>query len=121
MWLQFSASATTSAWFATIVRLFQTFLMPVVLLLYPLSSYLRIRWHSKSVVQQQTLTRLTLLTGLCYGAVVAVVLLGVSRLYIGYLLHLPVPDSRVLPIFLLFGAIVAYSSYSSIAYIVLMT
>jgi hypothetical protein len=52
VWLQTSSSATTSAWFATVVRLFQTFLVPVVLLLMPLSSYVRILWNGKSIAQQ---------------------------------------------------------------------
>ena len=38
VWLQRSGNAMISAWFATVVRLFQTLLMPVVLLLIPLSS-----------------------------------------------------------------------------------
>jgi len=117
VWVQASTSATTSAWFATIVRLFQTLLVPVYLLLIPLSSYIRILWNRKSVSQRQTYTKLTLLIGLAYGALVAVALYMASQLYVGWLLQLPVP--RELAIFLLFGAIVAYKSYSSVAYVVL--
>jgi hypothetical protein len=117
VWLQTSASAETSAWFATNVRLFQTLLVPVSLLLVPLSSYIRILWNSKSVAQQQAYTKATLLIGLTYGAIVAVLLFVASQLYVGWLLQLPVP--RDLSIFLLFGAIVAYKSYSSVAYVVL--
>ena len=121
VWLQTSASSTTSAWFATMVRLFQTFLVPVMLLLTPLSSYIRILWNGKSVAQQQAFAKATLFIGLCYGAIVAVALLFVSRFYVGLVLHLPAPGDlfRVLPSFLLFGAIVAYKSYSSVAYLVL--
>jgi hypothetical protein len=117
VWLQASASATTSAWFATNVRLFQTLLVPVYLLLLPLSSYIRILWNRKSATQRQTYTKLTLLIGLAYGAIVSVSLLIASQLYVGWLLQLPVP--REVAIFLLFGAIVAYKSYSSVAYVVL--
>ena len=99
------------------MRLFQTLLVPVSLLLVPLSSYIRILWNSKSVAQQQAYTKATLLIGLAYGAIVAVLLFVASQLYIGWLLQLPVP--RDLAIFLLFGAIVAYKSYSSVAYVVL--
>ena len=91
VWLQTSASSTTSAWFATMVRLFQTFLVPVILLLIPLSSYIRILWNGKSVAQQQAFAKATLFIGLCYGAIVAVALLLVSRFYVGLLLHLPAP------------------------------
>jgi hypothetical protein len=121
VWLQTTAGATTSAWFATMVRLFQVFLVPVVLLLIPMSSYIRILWNGKSVAQQQALAKATLSIGLGYGAIVAVALLVASRLYVGFLLQLPAPGDllQVLPSFLLFGAIVAYKSYSSVAYLVL--
>lgn len=117
VWLQTTASSTTSAWYATNVRLFQTLLVPVALLLVPLSSYIRIRWNSKSTAQKRAYTKATLFIGLGYGAFVAVVLFAASQLYIGLLLHLPV--IRDFAIFVLFGAIVAFRSYSSIAYVVL--
>ena len=120
VWLQSSADSTTSAWFATIVRLFQTLLMPVLLLLHPMSSYVRIRWNSKSVTQRQTFTKVTLVLGFGYGTSVAVALFVASQFYVNHLLRLPIAEvSRVWPIFLLFGAIIAYKSYSSVAYLVL--
>jgi hypothetical protein len=117
VWLQSTADAETAAWFATIVRLFQTFLIPIALLMLPLSSYIRIRWKSKSLAQQQTYTKITLLAGVIYGTTVAFALFLASHFYVGQLLHLPVPDD--VSIFVLFGAIVAYKSYSSVAYVVL--
>src|SRR6195952_1860518 len=121
VWLQASASAATAAWFGSIVRLFQIFLVPIVLLLTPLSSYIRIFWNTKSVMQQQVLIKATLSIGLGYGAIVAIVLFFASWLYVDRLLNLAAPGglSEILPSFLLFGAIVAYRSYSSIAYLVL--
>jgi hypothetical protein len=121
VWLQSSAGATTSGWFATIVRLFQTLLVPVILLLTPLSSYIRILWNSKSKAQQQALATATLGIGLGYGAIVGLALLIASQLYVDGLLHLPAPGSlwQILPVFVLFGAIVAYKSYSSVAYLVI--
>jgi hypothetical protein len=116
VWLQASTDAATSAWFATIVRLFQTFLVPVALLMIPLSSYIRILWNDKSIAQQQAYTKATLIIGICYGTIVAVSLLIASHLYIGWLLRLPVPNH--VSTFFLFGAIVAYKSYSSVAYVV---
>jgi hypothetical protein len=121
VWLQASATAATSAWFATVVRLFQTLLVPVILLLMPLSSYIRIRWNGKSIAQQQAFTTATLWAGIGYGAIVAAALVVASRLYVDNLLHLPAPGSllQIFPIFLLFGAIIAYKGYSSVAYLVL--
>jgi hypothetical protein len=65
----------------------------------------------------QANAKATLLIGLAYGAIVAVSLFFASQLYAGWLLHLPMP--RDLAIFLLFGAIIAYKTYSSVASIVL--
>jgi len=120
VWLQASAAATVSAWFGTVVRLFQTFLVPVVLLLFPLSGYVRILWNSKSVAQQRAFIRATCLLGIGYGLIVAIALCVASGFYVDRLLHLPTPGLvGVIPIFALFGAIIAYSSFSSIAYVVL--
>ena len=87
----------------------------------PLSSYIRILWTKKSIVQQQAFTKAVLVIGLGYGAIVASGLLIASRIYVGALLHLSEPGGllHVIPCFLLFGAIVAYRSYSSVAYLVL--
>jgi len=117
VWMQASVGNTTSAWYATNVRLFQTLLVPVYLLLVPLSSYARICWNQKSSAQQWSYTKATLLIGLAYGGAVASALYFASAFYIGSMLDLPVISN--LSIFLLFGAIVAYKSYSSIAYVVL--
>lgn len=121
VWLQASASSATAAWFATMVRLFQTFLVPVILLLLPVSSYARILWSSKSVEEQQAFAKTTLLAGLGYGAVVAIGLVVASHFYVGTLLRLAAPSGlfQFLPSFLLFGAIVAYRTYSSVAFLVL--
>lgn len=117
VWLQMTADADTSAWFATIVRLFQTFLMPISLVMMPLSSYIRLRWNVKSITQQQTYTKVTVGIGVVYGIVVSLALFLASQLYVSRLLHLPVPHD--VSMFFLFGVIVAYKSYSSVAYIVL--
>jgi hypothetical protein len=120
VWLDTAASAQTAAWFATLVRLFQIFLVPVLLLLLPLSGYIRVVWNASGPVKQRAIASMTLVLGLGYGALVGIALLFVSRIYIGGALHLPAPGSLlyVLPCFLLFAAIVAYRSYSSIAYLV---
>jgi hypothetical protein len=117
VWMQTSAAVTTAAWYATIVRLFQTFLVPVALIMLPLAGYIRILWKGRSVAQQRKFTKATLAIGIGYGAFVALGLFVASQLYVGWVLRLPVSDGW--PIFFMFGAIVAYKSYSTIAYVVL--
>jgi hypothetical protein len=122
VWVQSTEAVTNSAisaWFATTVRLFRTFLVPVSLVLVPLSSYIRIHWNGKTLAQQQTYNWVSLSIGLGYGAVVAVSLFFVSHFYISWFLRIPVEDD--IAIFVLFAAIVAYRSYSSIAYLVLVS
>ena len=121
VWLQASGNAAVSAWFATAVRLFQMFLLPIVLLMSPFSSYVRLSWNRKSASKQRAYSKLLLAAALGYGLMASVGLLIGSELYIGGVLGLPDPDSwaLILPIFLLFGAIVAYQSYTSVAYLVL--
>jgi hypothetical protein len=123
VFLQTTASTTTAAWYGTLVRLFQTFLVPVILLLFPISSYVRLVWNRKTAAQQQAFTKITLLIGISYGAIVSITLLLVSWFYIEWLLKLPAPVGllHLSPIFLLFAAIIAYKSYSQIAYLVLET
>jgi hypothetical protein len=120
VWLDTAASAQTAAWFATLVRLFQIFLVPVLLLLLPLSSYIRVIWNASGPAKQRAFASLTLVMGLGYGGVVGIALLFVSQIYIGDVLHLRAPENQlyVLPCFVFFAAIVAYRSYSSIAYLV---
>ena len=120
VWLDTVAATQTAAWFATLVRLFQIFMVPVILLLVPLSSYIRVIWNASGPAKQRAFASITLVMGLGYGALVGIGLLFVSRIYIGGALHLPAPDSLLysLPCFLLFAAIVAYRTYSSIAYLV---
>src|SRR5207245_15232 len=77
VWLQAAAVPATSAWFATIVRLFQTLLTPVILVLLPLSSYIRILWQAKSAAQQPAVTKRTLFIGNVYAVVAGFSILGV--------------------------------------------
>lgn len=120
VWLQTTIGSANSAWFATMVRLFQTFLAPVLLLLFPLSSYIRLRWNTKSRLQQQTFIKLTVSLGMIYGSIVAFALFVSLRFYVQDLLNLPLPTMmEIVPIFICFGAIIAYKTYASIAYLVI--
>jgi hypothetical protein len=120
VWLQATADDQTSAWFASVVRLFETFLVPVVLTLTPLSSYIRLRWNEHSSARQRRLTVVTLVFGVGYGVAVAIGLFAATRFYVDRLLHLSQPGGLiyVLPCFVLFAAVVAYRTYSLVAYVV---
>ncbi len=117
VWLQSHATIDIAAWFATLARLFQTLLAPLVVVLFSVSSYIRIIWNRKALAQQKTFTKIMLMFVFGYGAVVSVSLYALSQVYIGWLLHIPAPNDLL--VFILFGAIISYNGYSSIAYAVL--
>ena len=121
VWMQASATTEEAGWYATLMRLFQTILVPVILLLLPLSSYIRIIWHKKSAAQQRKVILATVLLGLGYGALASGALSIASVYYIEKLLKLPSPGHwlQLLGIYALFTGIIGYRSFSSIAYLVM--
>lgn len=121
VWLEAASPPETSAWFSTVVRLSQSLLFPAILVLGPISSYIRLYWHQKSRADQNLYAKASLVIGAGYGATLALGLYVASRFYVSGLLHLPAPPGwlNTVPIFCFFAAIVAWKAYSSIAYLVL--
>lgn len=120
VWMQAGAGAALAGWYATLVRLFQTLAVPVVLLLMPLSSYLRLGWNRREPARQRLVLRASALGGLVYGALAAGVLAGVSAFYIEGVLALPGPGDPLIliAILALFAAVIAYRSHAMIAFAV---
>lgn len=121
VWMQFSSTAAVAGWYGTLIRLFQTILVPVVLLLMPLSSYIRLGWNKKSATTQGRIVLASVVLGLGYGALASGVLALASYYYIDRLLALPAPGgwATLVPLYALFTAIIGYRSYSAIAYLVM--
>lgn len=120
VWLQASAGGALAGWYATLVRLFQTLAVPVVLLLMPLSSYIRLGWNTRDARGQRRVLQAAAVGGLAYGALAAIALAAASVLYIEGVLALPGPGSApvLAAIFALFAAVIAYRSYAMVAYAV---
>ncbi|SFF94664.1 hypothetical protein SAMN05518801_10459 [Novosphingobium sp. CF614] len=120
VWMQAGAPASLAGWYATLVRLFQSFAVPVMLLLMPLSSYVRLGWNDRDPGRQDRILRTTAIAGLGYGVMASTALWGISVFYIETVLKLPGPASLpvAFAIFALFAAIIACRSYSTIAYVV---
>jgi hypothetical protein len=78
-------------------------------------------WHEKSKADQNRYASGALGIGAGYGVILALGLYVASRFYVGDLLNLPGPPgwANTVPIFCFFAAIVAWKTYSSIAYLVL--
>jgi len=69
-WLKAAGSAEMAAWVGTFLRLFQSFLSPALLILFPLTTYISMRWAQMSQKRQMALYKLFILAGLSYGLLV---------------------------------------------------
>jgi N-acetylglucosaminyldiphosphoundecaprenol N-acetyl-beta-D-mannosaminyltransferase len=119
--IQAWAPAETAAWLATQFRLFQMCLNPVMTVMVPVASFLRLRWSHVAVGRQHRMSQLAFGAG-----VLACIALGgglgiAGPLYAGHLLRLPMPDSGLwlAPIFLFLGVTGFYRVYASVANLVL--
>ena len=112
------AGAALAGWYATLVRLFQTLAVPVVLLLMPLSSYIRLGWHEHDRHRRRLLLQAAALGGLFYGVLAAIALALGSVFYIERALALPGPDDPLvlIAILALFAAVIAYRSHAMVAH-----
>ena len=121
LFLDFVGAAAASAWYATTLRLFTVVLVPVVLILAPLSSYVRLIWNRCTTARQQTIIFATLLVSIVYSLFVGAAMIVLSRLYVGGTMHIAEPGSvaQTLAIFAMFTAVVVFKSYASIAFVVL--
>jgi hypothetical protein len=121
LYLDFIGASAASAWYATTLRLFTVVLVPVVLVLTPLSSYIRLIWNDCTASRQQTIIFATLLISIIYSIFVGVAMIVLSRLYVGGAMHMAEPGSRLqtLTIFAMFTAVVVFKSYASVAFVVL--
>lgn len=114
-----SASHMTSAWYATLVRLFQTVLTPVLLVLMPFSSFIRLRWNAwNSLIKMRTL-KWVLALGLGYGLLSVFALLILDVVYIKDVMKLSsdVASWISYPIFMFFASVIVYKSYSTITFV----
>lgn len=121
VWVDRAGSAALSAWFATLVRLFTSAMSPVVLLLTPLSAYVRLIWAGTTSRRKRLIITATVGLSIGYGLFAGGALFIATRYYLEEALHLasPGPWWLVLPIFLMLGAMIAIKSYSLVAYMVL--
>lgn len=121
LYLDFMGAIADSAWYATTLRLFMVVLVPVVLILLPLSSYIRLVWNRCTPARQRGIVSGTLAISLAYSLVVGAELLVLSRLYVGGVMNIPEPGSHLETgaVFAMFAAVVVFKSYTSVSFVVL--
>ena len=117
-WLGHSGATHYAAWVGTFMRLFTSFSSPVVLLLFPITSYVAIRWPKLTVDRRVKLLRLFVVAGLAYGAAIGALVALLGPLYIAHMFHLPeTGDSAdIAAIAIFMGAIMAQKAVSLLLY-----
>lgn len=121
VFLEARAPAETSAWFATVVRLFLMFLAPVISIMLPVSSFLRAGWDRREASRQRLLLARIFWFSAAYGVGIAVLLALASGVYVGRWFDLPRPAPwwQTGWLFLLMASIVLYKGFTAVAYLVL--
>lgn len=119
-WLNAAGSAEMAAWVGTFLRLFQSFLSPALLILFPLTTYISMRWAQMSPQRQIILYKVFLFAGLAYGVLVGCAMAFGGPLYINHMFKLSAHGDNVdvLALSLFLGAIVAQKSYTMLLYAV---
>jgi hypothetical protein len=119
-YLRVAGSTGYAAWDGTMVRLFLTFMSPAVLILFPVTTYVSMRWQHLTVERQILLHKLFLGLGCGYGLVVGAILGVGGPFYIDHMFKLSVHGDTidVIAISLFMAAVLAQKSYAMLLYAV---
>jgi hypothetical protein len=119
-WLNFAHHAEMAAWFGTFIRLFQSFMQPVLLVLFPITSYISMRWGQLTPLRRRFLHKLFIVTGFAYGVIVGGAMAFFGPLYIDHMFKLTTAGDRfdVLALSLFMGAVIAQKTYTMLLYAV---
>jgi hypothetical protein len=119
-WLSVQGASDMSAWVGTFSRLFQSFMSPVLLILFPVTTFVSMRWAKMPVERRLMLHRLFLALGFVYGAIVAVAMGFGGQLYINHMFHLAARGDRfdVIALSVFMGAVIAQKAYTMMLYAV---
>jgi len=119
-WLKFSGNPEMAAWVGTFARLFQSFMSPVLLILFPITGYISMRWGRMPLERQTRLNKLFILIGFGYGAIVGVAMAFGGPVYIDHMFNLSVygDSTDVLALSMFMGAVIAQKAYTMLLYAV---
>jgi len=117
-WLKFAGDPEFAAWVGTLVRLFQSFMSPALLVLFPVTSYISIRWRQMPASRQLVLHRVFLLLGCGYGVLVGGVMAVAGPYYIKHMFKFSAHGDRidVMALSIFIGAVVAQKTYTMLLY-----
>jgi hypothetical protein len=119
-WLHVEGSPEMAGWVGTFTRLFQSFMSPVLLILFPITTYISIGWQRMTERRQLLLHKLFILMGFLYGIIVGGLMALAGPQYIGHMFKLSVSGDRidVAAISLFMGAVIAQKAYTMLLYAV---
>lgn len=119
-WLDKSGNVEMAGWIGTFIRLFQSFLSPLLLVLFPVTTYVATRWVHLGVERKIALHRLLTMSGIAYGIIVGATIATLGPIYINHFFSLRVHGDLIdtFAISLFFGAAIAQKSCSMFQYAV---
>lgn len=119
-WLNLVGSKDMAAWVGTFSRLFQSFMAPVLLVLFPVTSYVSIRWERMTSQRQAKLYKWFIVMGSAYGVLIGAAMAFAGPSYINHMFKLSASGDRidVAAISLFMGAVIAQKSYTMLLYAV---
>jgi O-antigen/teichoic acid export membrane protein len=119
-WLNLVGSKDMAAWLGTFSRLFQSFMGPMLLVLFPVTSYVSIRWDRMTSQRQTLLYDLFLVMGSAFGILVGVAMAFAGPFYISHMFKLTATGDRrdLAAISLFMAAVIAQKAYTMLLYAV---
>jgi hypothetical protein len=119
-WLKVAHDEAMAAWLGTFVRLFQSFMSPVLLILFPVTTYISMRWGGLTAKRRMSLHKIFILAGFAYGIIVGGAMAFVGPLYIDHMFRLTTRGDAldVLALSLFLGTIIAQKTYTMLLYAV---
>lgn len=107
-----------SAWLGTYIRLFTSFMSPILLILIPLTSFASAQWGTAAKEKKRKIFHWIFVLSMAYGALVAAAIWFGGPLYVKTMFTLTARGDAfsLLSISIFFGSYIAQQAYSMLAY-----
>ena len=117
-WLAQTGSLDIAGWYGTVVRIYRSLSIPMILVMLPLASYIATRWGHMDPEKRVQAHRLFLAFGVGYGAVVGVLVFLFMHYAINWMygINVYVGPTEKVALAVFFGGIVAQKSYAQLLF-----
>ncbi|RDS76747.1 hypothetical protein DL238_03405 [Alteriqipengyuania lutimaris] len=119
--LDFVGATNASAWFATTLRIFMVVLVPVILILVPVSSYIRLIWGGSTSKRKRLIINGVFGISMLYSLVVGAGLLILIKVYVGQIMGIAFEGSvfELALILTMFGGVIVFKSYTAVTFVIM--